>query len=118
MNNENTIESQVINFEKKIQDDTLKAFNDLLDTYRTQKAVVDELTSKLNAFKVNLESYAKAAHYQVNWESITATKFNKVGECMSCKQKNVGLVDYNGHGHWVCEICDRCLNNEFEDEYK
>jgi hypothetical protein len=111
-------ESQLDAFEKKTKSDALKAFNDLLETYKAQKGIVDGLSSKLHELKARIEGYAHMAHYQIDWEKLTATEFQNIGDCMSCKQKNVGRVDYNGHGHWVCEPCDRSLNNEFENEYQ
>lgn len=33
-----------------------------------------------------------------------------------CNSKAV--KDYNGHGHFVCENCNRCLNNYFDEEYR
>lgn len=39
------------------------------------------------------------------------------GKCVRCKQ-SWATIDYNGHGHWVCDHCDRMLENEFEDEYR
>lgn len=41
----------------------------------------------------------------------------KVKLCVRCEQVKA-TVDYNGHGHWVCDHCNRMLENEFEDEYR
>lgn len=39
------------------------------------------------------------------------------GKCLRCKS-SWAVRDYNGHGHWVCDHCDRMLENEFEEEYR
>ena len=40
-----------------------------------------------------------------------------LGMCVRCK--HIGArVDYNGHGHWVCNSCDDHLNDEFDEEYR
>lgn len=40
-----------------------------------------------------------------------------LGVCKRCKKRPAN-TDYNGHGHYVCEHCDKMLNDEFEREYQ
>lgn len=36
------------------------------------------------------------------------------GTCLECKKKQA-THDYNGHGYYVCESCNNCLNREFDN---
>ncbi len=38
-----------------------------------------------------------------------------------CKEKNCekkAIIDYNGHGHWVCRYHYDKLNDQFDEEYR
>lgn len=111
-------EKQINTFEQKAKDDTLNAFKDLLETYRSQRDIVYGLKVKLDALRKNLEIYAEQSFYRVNWDDLTVKHYLKEGSCSRCSKQPVGLIDYNGHGHWVCESCFDRLNDEFDEEYK
>ncbi len=40
-----------------------------------------------------------------------------LGICLNCK-KVPATTDYNGYKHFVCDDCNRRLNNEFDEEYR
>lgn len=40
------------------------------------------------------------------------------GKCVEKGCNKFATTDYNGHGHWVCESCDKCLNDYFDEEYR
>lgn len=40
-----------------------------------------------------------------------------LGICKRCKQESA-TTDYNDHGHYVCDHCDKKLNDEFDEEYR
>jgi transposase-like protein len=111
-------EHEIKAFEAQVAADALKAFKDLLDTYKKQREVVANLESKLESFKESLQKHADDAHYRINWQSLVVTSYKKVGDCKRCKRTNIGLIDYSGHEHWVCEGCYDRLNDQFDDEYK
>jgi hypothetical protein len=114
-------EEQIKQFENKIDEDKLTAFKHLLNTYREQRNTVRNLQNDVDSYKKSLEKYATDAHYRVDWTTLEVRPFKRIGECKKCNAKNVGLVNYNSNipeGWWVCERCDRVLDNEFEDEYK
>ena len=51
-------------------------------------------------------------------EELEAKTIDKgLGKCMEKHCTSFAVVDYNGHGHWVCKYHDDKLNKEFEDEY-
>jgi hypothetical protein len=112
------IEKQVDAFNDKVKADSLKAFNDILSTFKVQNEHVKKLNADIDKQKKLLTKWAEEAHYQVNWDKFTASVFQSVGKCLRCSQENVGLVDYNGHNYMVCETCDRILENEFDEDYK
>jgi hypothetical protein len=39
-----------------------------------------------------------------------------MGICKKC-EKEPAIKDYNGHGHYVCDVCYNRLNDYFEQEY-
>lgn len=40
----------------------------------------------------------------------------EMGICLECKKKPA-VVDYNGHHYYVCESCNKKLNDYFDEEY-
>ncbi len=40
-----------------------------------------------------------------------------LGKCTQKGCINFAVLDYNGHGCWVCKSCDESLTRRFEDEY-
>lgn len=61
-------------------------------------------------------NWMKEQHKPIKKEPMPDVDIGK-GKCVRCKNA-FARVDYNGHGHWVCESCDNALEREFEDEYR
>ncbi len=40
-----------------------------------------------------------------------------LGICKECKTRPA-VIDYNGHQHFVCKLCDDSLNRAFDNEYQ
>lgn len=40
------------------------------------------------------------------------------GKCMEKFCGKFSVINYNGHGYWVCQGCDDSLQSDFEDEYR
>lgn len=112
------IEKQVSNFEQKVKDDSLKAFTDILASFKIQTEQARKIADDVKKQRGILANWAEKAHYRVNWDKFTVVPFDMVGDCKRCSKKNVGLIAYNDHGCNVCESCNESLEREFEDEYR
>ena len=62
--------------------------------------------------------YPDAISFDVVWKDALTALLASQPTCVECKQKVSKVTDYNGHGHMVCDRCDRRLQSEFEDEYR
>lgn len=111
-------EEQVNAFEQKAKEDALKAFNDMLASFKVQSDQANEIQKNVDAYKKTLSEWAEKAHYRVDWYKYSAKLFAQIGDCKECGKKNVGLLKYNDHGHNVCERCFDRLCDQFDDEYK
>lgn len=111
-------EQQIKQYEQKAKDDALKAFCELLMSFKEQTEHARKINQDIKKQKGLLSEWAKKANYKVDWDKFSAKHFEKVGTCTRCGDENIGLLAYNDHGCNVCELCYDRLNDEFDEEYK
>jgi hypothetical protein len=66
-------EQQVNEFEQKAKDDALKAFNDMLATFKSQSEHIRDLNDKLFRQRALMNEWAREAGYDIDWNNFTAS---------------------------------------------
>jgi hypothetical protein len=110
-------EQQVNDFERKAKDDALKAFNELLQTHKSQLAHIADLNQNIRRSRDLMEKWALEAGYKVNWDVFMADFHAVIGDCMECRRKNVGIRKYSDFkgGYMVCDPCMELLHNQLDN---